>query len=76
MEAIVNAEPTEEEFAEYERRAPGWVVRCRRCGLTEPWGKYAVRLYAASLGKRTLRRCARCGRLCCHSIEKVRRGGR
>lgn len=56
--------------AEYERRAPGWVVRCKRCGFTEPWGKYGIRLAAASRGKCTIRRCSRCGRICCHAIEK------
>jgi len=63
-------QPDENELARYERRAPGWVVRCKRCGFTEPWGKYGVRLAAASWKKCTLGRCARCGRICCHVIEK------
>ncbi len=56
--------------AEYERRAPGWVVRCTRCGFTEPWGKYAIRLGAASIGKYTVRRCRGCGRIRFHAVEK------
>lgn len=59
-----------DQLTAYERRAPGWVVRCKRCGFAEPWGKYAIRLGAASKGKCRLRRCPRCGRLCCHAIEK------
>ena len=55
---------------QYERRAPGWVIRCKRCGFTEPWGKYGIRLGAAAWGKCTLGRCTRCGRICCHAIEK------
>lgn len=26
---------------------PGWKVRCLKCGFTEDWGKYGVRLGAA-----------------------------
>ncbi|HUS47843.1 MAG TPA: hypothetical protein VNA25_28220 [Phycisphaerae bacterium] len=64
-------EPTDEQTqAEHERRAPRWVVRCLRCGFTEPWGKYGVRLHARSWKKCTVGRCSRCGRICCHVIEK------
>ena len=59
----------ENRYAEYERRAPGWVVRCKRCGFTEPWGKYGIRLGAISWKKCTIGRCSRCGRICCHAIE-------
>lgn len=52
-----------------DRRAPGWVIRCLRCGFTEPWGKYGLRL-AARGRPRTLARCSRCRRLCCHVIER------
>ena len=53
----------------YERRAPGWVVRCLTCGLTEPWGKYGIRKFAA--GRRwTLGWCARCRWIRCHVIER------
>ncbi len=56
--------------AQYESRAPGWVVRCKRCGFTEPWGKYAIRIGAASKGKVNFRRCRRCNRFGCHAITK------
>jgi hypothetical protein len=55
---------------QYERRASGWVIRCKRCGFTEPWGKYGLRLGAASWKNCTLARCGRCRRLCCHAVEK------
>lgn len=64
--------PDAEKLAEYERRAPGWVVRCKRCGFTQPWGKYAIRRGAAPVKKCTLGRCPRCRRICCHFIEKRR----
>jgi hypothetical protein len=60
----------EHDAARYERRAPGWVVRCKKCGYTRPWGKYGVRLGAASWRKWTLGRCPRCKRICCHAIER------
>ena len=54
---------------EYERRAPGWDVRCLKCGFKEPWGKYGIRRWA--IGRAwTLGRCSRCGKICCHIIEK------
>jgi hypothetical protein len=53
----------------YERRAPGWQIRCLKCGFTEPWGKYGIRIGAAGR-EYTLGRCARCRRICCHVIEK------
>ncbi len=65
-------QPTEEELARWERRAPGWVVRCLKCGLTQPFGKYGIRLGAASVKKCTLGRCPRCKRICCHVVEKRR----
>ena len=65
------SDETEQTLQErYERRAPGWVIRCLRCGLTEPWGRYGVRMYAWSYKKYTIGRCNRCGRMCCHAIEK------
>ncbi len=59
-----------EERARAERRAPGWVVRCKRCGYTQPWGKYGVRQMGWAWKKCTLGRCPRCKRICCHMIEK------
>jgi hypothetical protein len=71
---------------QYERRAPGWVIRCLKCGLTEPWGKYGIRLQ--DIGRKwplgfsaffqvggggvqwTLGWCSRCRWIRCHVIEK------
>jgi hypothetical protein len=64
------AQADEDRLAEYERRAPGWVVRCKRCGFTQPWGKYGILIGAASRKKFTVGRCSRCGRIGCHAIEK------
>lgn len=62
----------EQKQRESEHRAPGWVIRCTRCGFTEPWGKYGVRIGGASYGKYTIGRCSRCKRICCHAIEKAK----
>lgn len=59
---------TKENAAAYERRAPGWVIRCRTCGLVEPYGKYGVRLGAAGR-KLTLGWCPRCRWVRLHVIE-------
>jgi len=67
-------EPDSDLTARYERRAPGWVIRCKRCGFTEPWGAYGIRRGAISWKKCTLGRCRRCGRFCCHAIEKPKKG--
>ena len=55
----------------WEARAPGWVVRCLKCGFTEPWGKYGVRRGARGRAY-TLGRCSRCRKICCHAIEKAK----
>jgi hypothetical protein len=57
------------EHAAWEARAPGWRIRCLKCGFTEHWGKYGIRLWAAGT-KYTLGRCARCGKFRIHAIEK------
>lgn len=59
----------EETLAKYERRAPGWQVRCLRCGFSQHWGKYGIRKGAVGR-KYTICRCSRCKRICCHVIEK------
>jgi hypothetical protein len=56
--------------ARYARRAPGWLIRCKRCGFTDPLGKYGIRLAAWSWKKCTLARCPRCHRFCCHAIVR------
>jgi hypothetical protein len=49
--------------------APGWKIRCLKCGFTEDFGKYGVRLWGA--GKPyTVGWCARCRWIRCHVIEK------
>ena len=53
----------------YERRAPGWVIRCLKCGFTEPWGKYGIRKWAWGR-KWVLGRCPRCRRFGCHAIKR------
>jgi len=63
-------EPTEEQKRRWEKRAPGWVFRCLKCGHAEPFGKYGVRLGAASWKRYTLGRCKRCRRIGCHAVEK------
>ena len=37
-------EATPENVAKWEKRAPGWTIRCNRCGLEEPFGKYGLSL--------------------------------
>lgn len=54
-----------------EKRAPGWHVRCTRCGFTEPWGKYGIRLGAWSWKKYTIGRCPSCRKLGFHAIERM-----
>ena len=63
-------EADKEALERYERRAPGWVIRCKRCGFTEPWGKYAICRAGVAWKKCTLGWCSRCRRICCHAIEK------
>jgi len=42
--------------------APGWIIRCPKCGKQKPLGETgAIRLGAASRGKRTLAWCKTCG---------------
>lgn len=53
-----------------EKLAPGWQVRCTRCGFTEPWGKHGIRLGAWSWKKYTIGRCPSCKRFGFHAIEK------
>lgn len=62
---------TAEELEAAERRAPGWRIRCRRCGHTIPYGIWGIRMAAASRGKFLLGRCTRCRHLGCMAVERV-----
>ena len=53
-----------------EKRAPGWQVRCRKCGFTEPWGRYGIRLAAVGTAY-TIGWCRKCRWIRTHAIEKV-----
>ncbi|MBI1325428.1 hypothetical protein GC170_19865 [bacterium] len=61
---------TDEELQAAERRAPGWRVRCRKCGFEMPYGIWGIRLLAASRGKFILGRCLRCRHLGCMAVER------
>lgn len=62
-------EPTQETLDRWEKRAPGWKIRCLKCGFTEPWGKYGIRRMA--YGKNyTIGRCSKCGRWRFFAIER------
>jgi hypothetical protein len=51
--------------------APGWQIRCTKCGRTRDAGKAGlVRLKATSVGKRTLGWCSGCGGLRIIAIER------
>ena len=53
-----------------EERAPGWQIRCRKCGFTEPWGKYGIRLGGAGTTY-TIGWCSKCRWIRTHAIERV-----
>jgi hypothetical protein len=53
-----------------EMRAPGWQIRCLKCGFAEPWGKYGIRRGAAGKSY-TIGFCSQCRWLRFHVIEKV-----
>ena len=36
----------EEQLRRWEAKAPGWQIRCLKCGFTEPYGKYGIRMGA------------------------------
>lgn len=53
-----------------EERAPGWQIRCRKCGFAEPWGKYGIRMAGAGTSD-TIGWCPKCRWLRTHAIEKA-----
>ena len=57
------------DFQKWQSRAPGWRVRCLKCGLTEHWGKYGIR--RAAFGRKFIPGyCSRCRWLRIHVVEK------
>lgn len=53
------AEATPENIAKWEKRAPGSILHCNKCGMEEPFGKYGTRLKGT--GKpRIFRKCPQC----------------
>jgi hypothetical protein len=50
--------------------APGWQIRYRRCGFTEPWGKHGIRLHSAGTVY-TIGWCKVCRWLRIHVIERA-----
>ena len=53
-----------------EERAPGWQIRCPKCGFVDAYGKYGIRLNA--VGKRyQLGRCPKCRRWGFAVVERV-----
>jgi len=63
------AAPTEEELRHWEARAPGWKIRCLKCGLTEPFGKYGIRKWATGK-KYTFGYCVQCRALRFYVVER------
>lgn len=50
--------------------APGWQITCPRCGRSRPYGKFGIRLGAASIGKRALAWCTQCQRFRMARVER------
>lgn len=67
---MTTEQPSREDLERWENRAPGWQVRCLKCGRTEPWGRYGVRLGAAGK-KYTVGFCSRCRWLRFLVVERV-----
>ena len=51
--------------------APGWQLRCPKCGRTRAFGEVGVRLGAASVGKRIPGWCTACNELTAAIVERV-----
>jgi hypothetical protein len=69
MPVKTEQEYTPEEIKHWESRAPGWKIRCLKCGFTEPFGKYGIR--KAAVGKSyNLGFCGQCHWLWFFVIEK------
>jgi hypothetical protein len=57
------------DFAHWEKRAPGWHIRCRKCGFTEQWGKFGIRKYASGISYK-FGRCPNCHRFGWAVVER------
>lgn len=64
----IESAPTADDFRRWEARAPGWKIRCLKCGLTEPYGKYGIRQMAAGKSY-TWGYCPQCDALRFYVIE-------
>jgi hypothetical protein len=53
-----------------ESLAPGWQIRCTRCGFADSYGKHGIRLGAWSWKQYTIGRCSSCKQLGFHAIER------
>jgi RNase P subunit RPR2 len=62
-------EVTPEQRQRWETRAPGWQIRCLKCGFTEPFGKYGIRKFAGGKSY-TVGFCTHCRWLRFYVIEK------
>ena len=56
-----------------QKRAPGWKVRCLKCGFTEDEGKYGFRKWATGGRSYEICRCSRCRWLRCYVIYRPRK---
>jgi hypothetical protein len=57
------------DFAQWEKRAPGWRIRCRKCGFTEDWGKFGIRKHAVGVTYK-FGRCPHCHRFGWAIVER------
>ena len=55
--------------------APGWQVRCPKCGRTKPFAEIGTRMGAWSKGKRILGWCRQCRRFRWVMVEWVPKHG-
>ena len=63
----------QEQFEKYEKRAPGWQIRCCKCDHTEHFGKYGIRIGAVSWKKFNISWCSQCRWLRFHAVEKKKK---
>jgi hypothetical protein len=54
--------------------APGWQIRCPKCGRAKPYGEVGIRIGATSIGKRVLAWCTKCHRLRWAIVDRIPEG--